>query len=50
MINLDPDDIKIALGEYGDIWPACIQADVILADIEHAEAVAARLTFHGSSP
>ena len=25
LTNLDPDDIKIALGEVGDIWPESIR-------------------------
>ena len=27
MTHLDPDEIKIALGEEGNIWPASIKAD-----------------------
>jgi hypothetical protein len=27
--NLDPDEIKIALGEEGDIWPASIHPDAL---------------------
>jgi hypothetical protein len=29
MTNLDPDDIEIALGDEGNIWPASIQADAL---------------------
>ena len=28
--HLDPDEIKIALGEHGDIWPESIRKDVNL--------------------
>ena len=27
MTHLDPDEVKIALGEHGDIWPASIKSD-----------------------
>ena len=28
MTGIDPDEIKIALGENGNIWPASLQDDV----------------------
>jgi hypothetical protein len=34
MTQLDPDEIKIALGEEGTVWPQSIQADVIRMTIE----------------
>lgn len=29
------DDVVVALGEIGDIWPRSIHGDVIIADLEH---------------
>ncbi|AUC93702.1 hypothetical protein CWS35_04830 [Bradyrhizobium sp. SK17] len=27
-------EIKIALGEHGDIWPSCIRGHIMVADLE----------------
>jgi hypothetical protein len=31
MTLIDPDDIKVALGEHGNIWPMSVRADAISA-------------------
>jgi hypothetical protein len=36
MTHLDPDEIKIALGEEGNIWPESIHADMIRTAIDDA--------------
>jgi hypothetical protein len=34
MTGVDPDEIEIALGEFGGIWPTSIWPHVTLADLE----------------
>jgi hypothetical protein len=36
MTHLDTDQIKVAWGEAGDIWPLEIRGDVIMASLEDA--------------
>ncbi|WP_213285928.1 hypothetical protein [Bradyrhizobium sp. sGM-13] len=39
--KITPDQIKIALGEAGDIWPAEIYGDVVAAWLEECEKLRA---------
>lgn len=43
--RITADQIKIALGEAGDIWPLGIRRDVILAGAEQGEQNIVRVTF-----